>query len=120
MPSHINCNQTDCAFNKDELCDANTIRVRADGRGRNATFCDTASQDGEHAAQGDPVRPMQAVLNTEVGESLEASRKGPRVSCTVSSCSYNNSYICSYKGGLDVKQAGQRFSPVCADFTESL
>lgn len=127
MPSFVNCTQEDCTHNNDEKCHASVIRVRAEGKGKNATFCDTASDSGssyrntasEHMDEGYN-RPAGDGLNFEIGESLEPGSNGPKVSCTVSSCTHNDSYTCKYSGRLDVKSAKSRFSPLCSNFTESL
>lgn len=158
MPSLINCDQQECLHNIDERCGANVIRVRAEGKGKNATFCDTATEnadgyqntDNRHSpddtngyqnntfcdtATDNPgaytntasehmkdgfTRPSSDGLRFEIGESLEPGTVGPRVSCTVSNCSHNNSYICKYNGRLDIKETKSRFSPLCSNFTESL
>lgn len=126
MPSLVNCSQNDCVHNNDETCKANVIRVRAEGKGKNTTYCDTAA-DSNSAYRNTAAEHMNYAdrhatgdgLNFEVGESLEPGMGGPRVSCTVSSCTHNDSYVCKYGGSLDIKAARSRFSPVCANFQES-
>lgn len=125
MPSFVNCSQEECVHNDDELCHASVIRVRAEGKGKNNTYCDTATDSNsayrntasEHMNYADQHAASDG-LNFEIGESLEPGSNGPRVSCTVSNCSHNDSYVCKYHGSLDIKEARSRFSPVCADFTE--
>ena len=74
---------SDCMYNTDYFCDANTILV---SNTSDETYCDTYTKENTFVASSH--LPADTEFAAEPGEN------SPRISCNVTQCAYNKSFHC--------------------------
>ena len=79
----LKCQASDCMYNTDYFCDANTILV---SNTSNETYCDTYTKENSFVAYSH--LPADTEFAAELGEN------SPRISCNVTQCAYNKSFHC--------------------------
>lgn len=78
----LKCQATDCMYNTNQHCDANTILVSNTAE---ETYCDTYTKENTFVAAA-------RMADTEFGEEL--GQGTPKVACNVTQCVYNKSFHC--------------------------